>query len=508
MQERYGTLQAAKKISATFSLALALLAAPTAAAHAQALAQPGWMDSALSTKSWWKHLVIYEIDTRNFQDSNSDGIGDLKGITERLDYLHSLGVDAILLDSLMPKISTAQLVAPIDPLLGTPDDFDTLSLEASRRNIRILLSLPQPDLGTVRYWLNRGVAGFRILPADASAGSAATASTAPASLQDLHKLLAGAVGQRILIANPPSSANPAANTAAAPQLLPISSILTIPSAGDPPSGAAASASQPNTVAQLRAALEQAASATHGDQPPIPLLLTDAPDHPRSIDRFGDGKPESISANGKLIATVLLGTRAAALIDYGQEIGLSSPTAADDPRMKWGDAPTQPTADAAPTAAPTPPPPAPTTGFGAYRPYVPPTTKTKPVAAAPADPTTAAGQQDAPNSLLSFYRQLTELHRGNSALRDGDTLLLDHDAENVLAWVRKPRAITPLSPAIVVLCNFSSTPVTLSLKTDMTRLHLRGSFLRTVLRSDNAMGTMHLDGMTLPPHEVYIGELRY
>ena len=343
MQQRYGTLHAAKKISATLSLALTLLAAPTPAAHAQALAQPGWMDSALSTKSWWKHLVIYEIDTRKFQDSNGDGIGDLKGITERLDYLRSLGVDAILLDSLMPKTSTAQLVAPIDPALGTPDDFDTLSLEASRRNIRILLSLPQPDLGTVRYWLNRGVAGFRILPADASA---AAPGTTPASLQDLHKLLAGAVGQRILIANPPSGTN----AAAAPQLLPISSILTIPSAGDPPSVAAASASQPNTVAQLRAALEQVAAATRSDQPPIPLLLTDAPDHPRSIARFSNGTSASITdaANAKLIATVLLGTRAAALIDYGQEIGLSSSTASDDPQMKWGNAPTQPTADAAPT----------------------------------------------------------------------------------------------------------------------------------------------------------------
>ncbi len=77
----------------------------TPAARAQALAQPGWMDSALSTKSWWKHLVLYEIDTRSFQDSNGDGIGDLKGITQRLDYLRSLGVDAILLDSLMPKAS-------------------------------------------------------------------------------------------------------------------------------------------------------------------------------------------------------------------------------------------------------------------------------------------------------------------------------------------------------------------------------------------------------------------
>jgi hypothetical protein len=60
----------------------------------------------------------------------------------------------------------------------------------------------------------------------------------------------------------------------------------------------------------------------------------------------------------------------------------------------------------------------------------------------------------------------------------------------------------------VLCNLSAQPVTLSLKADITRLHLRGSFLRTILRSDSGMGTMHLDGMTLAPHAVYIGELRF
>ncbi len=45
---------------------------------------------------WWKHAVVYEIYPRSFQDSNGDGIGDLNGITQRLDYLQKLGVDAHL----------------------------------------------------------------------------------------------------------------------------------------------------------------------------------------------------------------------------------------------------------------------------------------------------------------------------------------------------------------------------------------------------------------------------
>src|SRR5271165_7459813 len=56
-----------------------------------------------SSQVWWKHALIYEIYPRSFQDSNGDGIGDLKGVTERLDYLQSLGVDAIWLSPIYPS---------------------------------------------------------------------------------------------------------------------------------------------------------------------------------------------------------------------------------------------------------------------------------------------------------------------------------------------------------------------------------------------------------------------
>ena len=52
---------------------------------------------------WWTHAVIYEIYTRSFQDSNGDGIGDLNGVTQRLDYLKTLGVDAIWLTPFYPS---------------------------------------------------------------------------------------------------------------------------------------------------------------------------------------------------------------------------------------------------------------------------------------------------------------------------------------------------------------------------------------------------------------------
>jgi hypothetical protein len=87
-------------------------------------------------------------------------------------------------------------------------------------------------------------------------------------------------------------------------------------------------------------------------------------------------------------------------------------------------------------------------------------------------------------------------------------MLNHDDQNVLAWVRKPEGASLKDPAVVVVCNLTAQPVHLSLKDDMQRLHLRGNFLRTIIRSDNGMGPMSLDSMTIPPFAVYIGQLRY
>ena len=56
-----------------------------------------------TTDEWWKHAVIYEIYPRSFQDSDGDGIGDIKGITSRLDYLHDLGIDAIWITPMYPS---------------------------------------------------------------------------------------------------------------------------------------------------------------------------------------------------------------------------------------------------------------------------------------------------------------------------------------------------------------------------------------------------------------------
>src|SRR2546428_12790645 len=93
---------------------------------------------------WWKHAVIYEIYPRSFQDSDGDGVGDLNGITRRLDYLKDLGIDAIWLSPMYPSplvdfgYDVSDYTA-IDPLYGTLADFDRLVSEGKKRNIRVIM---------------------------------------------------------------------------------------------------------------------------------------------------------------------------------------------------------------------------------------------------------------------------------------------------------------------------------------------------------------------------------
>lgn len=94
--------------------------------------------------TWWQHGIIYEIYPRSFQDSNGDGVGDLDGILQRLDYLVWLGVDAIWISPIYPSpmadfgYDVADYCG-IDPLFGTMEDFDRLLAEVHRRGLKMIL---------------------------------------------------------------------------------------------------------------------------------------------------------------------------------------------------------------------------------------------------------------------------------------------------------------------------------------------------------------------------------
>ncbi len=94
--------------------------------------------------TWWKHALVYEIYPRSFQDSNGDGVGDLNGMTQRLDYLQGLGVDAIWIAPMFPspQVDFGYDVSDfltVDPQYGSLADMDKLIAEAKKRKIRICL---------------------------------------------------------------------------------------------------------------------------------------------------------------------------------------------------------------------------------------------------------------------------------------------------------------------------------------------------------------------------------
>jgi alpha-glucosidase len=111
------------------------------------LVSPGWaQNNAVDVEGhpWWHHAVFYEIYPRSFADSNHDGIGDIPGITSKLDYLHWLGVDAIWIAPMFPspQVDWGYDVSDyynVNPDYGTLQDMDALLARGKQRNIRVLL---------------------------------------------------------------------------------------------------------------------------------------------------------------------------------------------------------------------------------------------------------------------------------------------------------------------------------------------------------------------------------
>lgn len=108
--------------------------------------------------------VVYQIYVRSFCDSDGDGIGDLPGITSKLDYLADLGVDYLWITPFYPSpqndngYDVADYCA-IDPLFGTMDDFDQLAAQADARGIGLMLDMVFNHTSTSHEWFQRALAG-------------------------------------------------------------------------------------------------------------------------------------------------------------------------------------------------------------------------------------------------------------------------------------------------------------------------------------------------------------
>jgi len=108
--------------------------------------------------------VIYQIYVRSFNDSNADGIGDLKGITQRLDYLEKFGVDYLWLTPFFvsPQNDNGYDVADyraVEPMFGTMADFDELVAEAKKHHLGLMLDMVFNHTSTSHAWFQKALAG-------------------------------------------------------------------------------------------------------------------------------------------------------------------------------------------------------------------------------------------------------------------------------------------------------------------------------------------------------------
>lgn len=114
------------------------------------------------TKKWWKEAVFYQIYPRSFYDTNGDGIGDLRGIIRKLDYLKNLGVDALWLSPIYdsPNDDNGYDIRDYRKIMaefGTMADFDELLFEVHRRNMRLIMDLVVNHTSDEHAWFQKAI---------------------------------------------------------------------------------------------------------------------------------------------------------------------------------------------------------------------------------------------------------------------------------------------------------------------------------------------------------------
>lgn len=126
----------------------------------------------LSSKdpNWWRQAVIYQVYPRSFADADGDGLGDLRGVTQRLTHLSALGVDALWLSPFYPSELAdggydVDDYRDVDPRLGTLDDFDAMAAEAHRLGLKVIVDLVPNHSSHRHAWFREAL--------DAGPGSAA-----------------------------------------------------------------------------------------------------------------------------------------------------------------------------------------------------------------------------------------------------------------------------------------------------------------------------------------------
>jgi hypothetical protein len=489
-------------------------------ARAQTLAQRNWAGSGVTVEPWWRRAVFYRIDPSTFQDSRGDGHGDLAGVTQRLDYLQSLGVDALILRSVSE-------FDPATPALS-PDGFDDLARAAVGRHLRVLVELGAPAsqsadaqyVAAARRWLNQGAAGLyvptRALAKIDGAGHIALL------LHQLRALTDSFPGGRVLLADAPAQPDQDLIKALAKETQLTASVAistTTPTAASLRAQLTADLGTPTgTSTQTAPAIRGRHAAAVSENNPLLLAA-----------RVPEGTDAAAKAGAeRALAVMLLVSRSAVLLEYGQELGLDA-AAKGEPLMQW--TPSNLTRQPKPKP-PQPKPEPPHPAYAGFQSYIPPLRKDlfppppmpvvvesdEPAAAnidpdslpgftaGTFDPTLAAAngatanvatEQYDPASLLNLYRQLIQMHHQNATVRNGSETVLDRDAGDALVWVRKAPANSRTSSNVLAVCNLSDKPVAVG-EIGVVNLHGLRSLLRPGPEGD--LGTV-------APYTVLVGETR-
>jgi alpha-glucosidase len=241
---------------------------------------------------------------------------------------------------------------------------------------------------------------------------------------------------------------------------------------------------------FRTRISEVETQVHGSQP---LLVFDNHDNIRSWERYGDGPHNAAIA--KLIATMLLTTRATALMYYGEELGMttSTPTRVEDvkdpigktgwPKEKGRDGERTPMQwDASNVQA----------GFSTSA------TTWLPVASNYRRINVQTELKE-PDSLLNWYKKLIAMRRELPALRDGGMVMVDTTNPSVLSYVRTAPAG---GHAVVVALNMTGRPQTIDL--DLTSAGVQGRAVRTLLSNEPSLRGVTSTSMTLPPFASWVG----
>lgn len=542
---------------------------------------------------WWKHAVIYEIYPRSFQDTNGDGVGDINGITSRLDYLHDLGIGAIWITPMYPSplVDFGYDVAgytAIDPLYGTMADFEHLMAEAKKRNIRVIMDfvpnhtsdehpwfkesrssrnnpkrdwyiwrdgqgpgeppnnwqswfghsawqfdpttgqyyyhyfyVQQPDLNwrnpevrkamydAVRFWLDRGVAGFRldavsrlfedpnlhddpILPGKNAYGDPNIQHKYTDNLPEVHDVLREM--RKVVDAYP---GNPVLiSEADEPN---IKELTKMYGAHDDevqlPMDFQIADVNKLSAPEFRKLLDQVEHNTaHGQ----PLFFFSNHDQPRQWDRYGDGVHNDQIA--KLLPALLLTTRQTPLMYYGEEIGMRTtpPKRKEDvqdpigkigwPKEKGRDGERTPMQwDTSKDA-----------GFStADHTWLP-------IPPSAAKYNVAVESKD-PHSIFSFYKGLLSLRQSEPALQymgSESCVALDRDDPYVLAYLRKSPGE---GDSVLVVLNMSNDPRTV--KFNLASHGIKENSAKMLIASpEPEHDPMPLDHFVIAPFGAFVGSV--